>query len=133
MTDTYRELPILYVHDDPRTLTVLHYVLGDQFTVHSATTLSEVLQVLDRERIALLLCEHRMRGAAEGLEICERVRELRPGLAIILTTTHAGSDLTVDAVNASHITGCVVKPWHDPDFVDLLRSTLDAYRSRTMS
>jgi DNA-binding NtrC family response regulator len=131
MNGTFREFPILYVHDDPRTLTVLNYVLGDQFTVYSASTLSEVRQVLERGRIAVLLCEHRMRGVAEGLEICAHVREIQPDAARIITTTHAERALAVDAVSAGHITSCVLKPWHDPDFIDLLRSTIDAYVIRT--
>jgi CheY-like chemotaxis protein len=131
MTGTYRDSPILYVHDDPRTLTVLHYVLGDQFTVYSATTLSEARQVLEREHVAVLLCEHRMRGVTAGLEICACVRELRPDVARIVTTTHAERALAVDAVGAGLISSCVLKPWHDPDFIDLLRSTIDAYVLRT--
>lgn len=129
MTGGYRDHPILYVHDDPRTLVVLKYVLGDQFAVISATTLAEVLDVLERERVAIVLCEHRMRGVAEGLAICARAREVRPEAARIVTTTHAERALAVDAVSAGLITCCVLKPWHDPDFIDLLRLTLDAYRS----
>jgi two-component system, NtrC family, response regulator HupR/HoxA len=125
MTGTYREFPILYVHDDPRTLTVLHYVLGEQFTVYSATTVNEALEVLERQRIAVLLCEHRMRGVTAGLEICARAREVTPHVACIVTTTHVEQALAVDAVNAGLITTCVLKPWHDPDFIELLRSTID--------
>ena len=131
MTGAYRDHPILYVHDDPRTLVVLKYILGEQFTVCAANTLAEVLDVLEREPVAIVLCEHRMRGVAAGLEICARVREVRPEAARIVTTTHEERALAVDAVNAGHITCCVVKPWHDPDFIDLLRLHLDAYRSGT--
>ena len=131
MQSKYRDFPILYVHDDPGTLTVLRYILDDQFTIYSATTLSEVVQVLERERIALLLCEHRMRGVAAGLEICASVRKVQPDAARIVTTTHAERVLAVDAVSAGLITSCVLKPWHDPDFIDLMRSTLDAYVERS--
>jgi CheY-like chemotaxis protein len=132
MTGTYREFPILYVHDDPQTLTVLHYILGDQFTIYSATTLSEVMEVLGRERVALLLCEHRMRGVAAGLEVCARVREIQPDAARVVTTTHTERALAVDAVSAGLITSCVLKPWYDPDFIDLLRTTIDAYGMKAM-
>lgn len=131
MQGRYREFPVLYVHDDPRTLTVLHYLLGEQLTIHSATTLSEALQVLERERVALLLCEHRMRGVAAGLEICARAREVQPAAARIVTTTHAERVLAVDAMSAGLITGCVLKPWHDPDFIELMLSTIDAYVERS--
>jgi DNA-binding NtrC family response regulator len=130
MTGESRDPPILYVHDDPRTLVVLKYVLGDRFTVISATSLAEVLEVLARERVAIVLCEHRMRGVAEGVEICARVREVQPEAARIVTTTHTERALAVDAVNAGLITCCVVKPWHDPDFIELLHLHLDQYRSR---
>jgi CheY-like chemotaxis protein len=126
----YRAFPILYVHDDPRTLTVLRYLLGEEITIHSATTLTEALQVLERERVALLLCEHRMRGVAAGLEICASVRELQPDAARIVTTTHAERALAIDAVATGLITSCVLKPWHDPDFIELICSTIDAYAAR---
>jgi two-component system response regulator HupR/HoxA len=131
MQSRYRDFPILYVHDDPRTLTVLRYLLGEQFTIYSATTLDEVLQVLARERVALLLCEHRMRGVAAGLEICASVRDVQPDVPRIVTTTHEERVLAVDAVSAGLITRCVLKPWHDPDFIDLMRSTVEACAERS--
>jgi two-component system response regulator HupR/HoxA len=130
MTGAYRDDPILYVHDDPRTLVVLKYVLGDQFTVISATTPAEALDVLERKSVAIVLCEHRMRGVAEGVEICARAREVQPEAARIVTTTHEERALAVAAVSAGHITCCVVKPWHDPEFIELLRLHLAEYRSR---
>jgi CheY-like chemotaxis protein len=130
MRSRYLEFPILYVHDDPQTLTVLRYLLGG-ITIHSATTMSEALQVLARERVALLLCEHRMRGVAAGLEICASVREIQPDAARIVTTTHEERALAVEAVSSGLITTCVLKPWHDPDFIDLMRSTIEAYAERS--
>jgi len=125
----YREFPILYVHDDPQAAVVLRYVLGEDFTVLSARELTEAIALAGENELGLVLCEQSALGIP-GVEICARLRDVQPHVPRIVTTTHAGRQISVDAVQAGHIAGHVGKPWQHPEFVSLVRAKVDLVRMR---
>jgi signal transduction histidine kinase len=132
MEDSYREFPILYVDDEPQNLTTLRYVLGDEFTLLTAKSGAEAVQLFDREDIAILMCDQRMPGMT-GVEVCKRVREMRPDVVRIIVTAYADLQAAVDAINEGQVARYVTKPWRNQELIDLLRASIDLVRmQRTM-
>jgi signal transduction histidine kinase len=132
MEDSYREFPILYVDDEPQNLTTLRYVLGDEFTLLTAKSGAEAVQLFDRENIAILMCDQRMPGMT-GVEVCRRVREMRPEVVRIIVTAYADLQAAVDAINEGQVARYVTKPWRNQELIDLLRASIDLVRmQRTM-
>jgi len=127
MEDTYLEYPILYVDDEPQNLVTLRYVLGDQFTVLTASTGAEAVEILERENISVLMCDQRMPGMT-GVEVCRRVREMRPEVVRIIVTAYADLQAAVDAINEGQVARYVTKPWRNQELVELLRASIDLVR-----
>jgi len=132
MEDSNREFPILYVDDEPQNLTTLRYVLGEEFTLLTAKSGAEAVQLLERENIAVLMCDQRMPGMT-GVEVCKRVREMRPEVVRIIVTAYADLQAAVDAINEGQVARYVTKPWRNQELIDLLRASIDLVRmQRTM-
>lgn len=127
MEESYREFPILYVDDEPQNLTTLRYVLGDEFTLLTANTGAEAVQLFERENIAILMCDQRMPGMT-GVEVCKRVREIRPDVVRIIVTAYADLKAAVDAINEGQVARYVTKPWRNQELIDLLRASIDLVR-----
>lgn len=132
MEDSNRDFPILYVDDEPQNLTTLRYVLGDEFTLLTAKSGAEAVQLFERENIAILMCDQRMPGMT-GVEVCKRVREIRPEVVRIIVTAYADLQAAVDAINEGQVARYVTKPWRNQELIDLLRASIDLVRmQRTM-
>jgi signal transduction histidine kinase len=132
MEDSNREFPILYVDDEPQNLTTLRYVLGEEFTLLTARSGAEAVQLMERENIAVLMCDQRMPGMT-GVEVCKRVREMRPEVVRIIVTAYADLQAAVDAINEGQVARYVTKPWRNQELIDLLRASIDLVRmQRTM-
>lgn len=127
MEETYLEYPILYVDDEPQNLVALRYVLGDEFTVLTANTGAEAVEILERENISVLLCDQRMPGMT-GVEVCRRVRETRPEVVRIIVTAYADLQAAVDAINEGQVARYVTKPWRNQELIELLRASIDLVR-----
>jgi signal transduction histidine kinase len=127
MEDSYREFPILYVDDEPQNLATLRYVLGDEFTVLTAKSGAEAMQLFERENIAILMCDQRMPGMT-GVEVCRRVREIKPEVVRIIVTAYADLQAAVDAINEGQVARYVTKPWRNQELIDLLRASIDLVR-----
>lgn len=132
MEENNREFPILYVDDEPQNLMTLRYVLGDEFTLLTAKSGAEAVELLERENIAILMCDQRMPGMT-GVEVCKRVREIRPEVVRIIVTAYADLQAAVDAINEGQVARYVTKPWRNQELIDLLRASIDLVRmQRTM-
>ena len=127
MEESYLEFPILYVDDEPQNLMTLRYVLGDEFTLLTANTGAEAVQLFERENIAILMCDQRMPGMT-GVEVCKRVREMRPDVVRIIVTAYADLQAAVDAINEGQVARYVTKPWRNQELIDLLRASIDLVR-----
>ncbi len=127
MQETYRSYPILYVDDEPQNLMTLRYVLGDEFTLLTANNGAEAVQIMERENVAILMCDQRMPGMT-GVEVCRRVREMRPDVVRIIVTAYADLQAAVDAINEGQVARYVTKPWRNQELIELLRASIDLVR-----
>ena len=67
-------------------------LLGDAFAVRQATTANEALQILERERIELVVLDHRLPDGT-GLEVLTSIRAAHPKLPVIMTTGYGSEEL----------------------------------------
>lgn len=120
----YRAFPILYVDDERQNLVTFRYALDDAFTVLTADSGSEALRMVEREDVAVLVCDQRMPGMS-GVEVCAAVRHIRPDVARVILTAYADLDAALAAINQGEVLRYLTKPWNDEDLRATLRSTID--------
>lgn len=128
-SDELRAYPILYVDDEPQNLVTLRYALDDRFTVLTAQDGPQALQVLERENVAVLLCDQRMPGMT-GVEVCRHVSQHKPEVVRIILTAYADLQTAVDAINHGQVLRYVTKPWRNDELVDILSSAIELVRLR---
>ncbi len=131
MSEEHRAYPILYVDDEPQNLFTFRYALEDRFTVLTAQDGHEAMRVLEREDVAVLMCDQRM-PQMTGVEVCRRARELKPEVVRIMVTAYADLQTTIDAINQGQVLRYLTKPWRNDELVDVLQSAIDLVRLRRM-
>lgn len=101
---------VLVVDDEPLNLQVFEYNFADEFELCFARDATEALEVLRKQRVAVVIADHRMPGML-GLDLLALVAEERPQIVRILLTAHTDVPLLMDAVNRGVLFRYIAKPW----------------------
>ena len=109
-----RRSTVLCVDDEPHVLTALERVLrryGCQVLL--AENGSDALDLLERERIEVLICDEAMPGMC-GTEVLRQAKMISPQTARVLLTAHCNDEaVVIPAVNDGEIFRLISKPWDD--------------------
>jgi two-component system, NtrC family, sensor kinase len=120
----YRAYPILYVDDESQNLVAFRYAMEESFSVVTATTGREALEILADQEIAVMISDQRMPGM-NGVELCRRAREVRPGAIRMIMTAYADMHAAIDAINDGHVSRYLVKPWRNEELGETLRAAVE--------
>ncbi|HDK36249.1 MAG TPA: response regulator, partial [Bacteroidetes bacterium] len=94
------EIGILIVDDESSVRDSLYkWFLEDGYRVDTAADAKEALRKLQKQTWDIILLDIKMPGMS-GLELQERIREIDPGIVIIIITAYASVDMAVTALKA---------------------------------
>ncbi|GAB6039993.1 sigma-54-dependent transcriptional regulator [Endothiovibrio diazotrophicus] len=118
---------VLIVEDDPS----LSEALCDTvelagFPVLSATDGAKALEVLEREAVAMVVSDVRMRPM-DGHTLLKRIRAVRPELPVVLMTAYGTIDRAVSAMQEG-ATDYLVKPFEAEVLVEMVERYMPASR-----
>jgi signal transduction histidine kinase len=130
-TGEYRAYPVLYVDDEPQNLVAFRYAMEGRFHVLTASDGSEAVQILERENIAVLMCDQRM-PEMTGIEVCRRAREIKPDVVRIIVTAYADLQAATDAINQGQVLRYLTKPWRNEELAEVLGSAVELVRMRRL-
>jgi two-component system probable response regulator PhcQ len=124
----YKKYAILYVDDEEKSLKYFQRAFGDQFSILTANSARDGLQLFEQhaDQIGLLMTDQRMPGE-KGVWLLERARQLRPRIVRILATAYADMDAAIAAVNSGAIYKYVTKPWDPPQLESTLKRALEFF------
>ncbi len=119
MTDSggvldYKQYPILYIDDEPDNLEAFRDEFDPYFTIFTASSGAEGLELAGREPVVAVLADQRMPGMT-GVEILERVKEMDARILRILITAYADIDVVIDSINKGNVYCYFRKPWEHED------------------
>lgn len=100
---------ILLVDDEPAILDGLRRQLRKKFTVHTATSGADALELLQSETVAVVVSDMRM-PQMDGATFLSRVRGLHPDVVRILLTGQTDTQAAIQAVNEGQIYRFLTKP-----------------------
>ncbi len=117
---------ILYIDDEEKSLKYFRLAFGPKFTIFTATSGPEGLELLreNAEKISVVVSDQRMPEML-GAEVLETVRNRHPHIVRILATAYSDLDDAIQAVNRGYIYQYVVKPWEVPELEMVLRRAVD--------
>ncbi len=125
--------PVILIVDDETGITKsLARSLRDQFSVLTADTGREALDILTKENVAIILTDQRMPGMT-GVELLSKAQMMRPHAIGILFSGYSDSEALMKAINLSNVHGYFSKPWNLSEIQSILQKALSKYDEITIS
>jgi len=107
---------LLFVDDEENVLNALKRVfLDENYVILTATSPSGAMDLLERERVHLVISDHRMPGGVTGAQFLQEVKERWPKTIRIMLTGYADIQSIMGAVNEGAVYKFITKPWNDED------------------
>lgn len=124
----YKKFAILYVDDEEKSLKYFTRAFGDQFRIYTAPNAEEGYKIFEahKDEIAVFMTDQRMPGE-KGVQLLERVRQLRPRVIRMLATAYSDIEAAIAAVNTGAIYKYIHKPWDVPQLEVTLKRALEFY------
>ncbi len=121
------QLPaILVVDDEVRSLESLARILGEDFEVHTSSSVAEANRVLEKEWIQVVLCDQRMPDQS-GVEFLKTVRARWPEIIRMIVSGYTDSHDIIDGINDAGIYQYITKPWHPDTLLMTLKNACALY------
>ncbi|MGR8935988.1 MAG: response regulator [Gammaproteobacteria bacterium] len=108
---------LLIVDDEADIVASLHRQFRKDYHVITATSGSEAIDCLAREKIDLIICDQRMPGIS-GDQVLKEALQRQPEAIRILLTGYADVDSLMRCVNEAQIYKYLAKPW-EPEMLRL--------------
>jgi signal transduction histidine kinase len=122
----YREYPVLYVDDEPENLRIFELAFRREFSIVTATSGDEGLDIINSQPVALVLSDHRMPGMT-GVEFLTRANEIDPKTVRLLVTAYGDAETLGNAINSGKIYRFVPKPWQPEEMRVTVRRGIEMY------
>lgn len=117
-------LRVLLVDDEENILRSLKRVLRrEPYEVVTAETGDAAIEVLENERVDLIISDARMPGM-DGPTLLSNARRRWPWIIRILLTGFADMNSTIKAINDGQIYQYISKPWDDDELRTIIRQAL---------
>ncbi|GAB5441237.1 MAG: hypothetical protein Fues2KO_15860 [Fuerstiella sp.] len=118
--------PVLIVDDEPDVLFSLKGLLRREFTLHTAESGEEALQILKEHPVHVIMTDQRMPGMS-GVELMQQVRESFPEAIRIVFTGYADIKAVVKAINSGGLFRYITKPWDPDELIETLKEAAQRF------
>jgi C4-dicarboxylate-specific signal transduction histidine kinase len=117
---------VLFVDDDEGNLAVSEAVCGDEFTVLTARTGSEALELLRKNEVGVIVSDQRM-PEMTGVELFEKVQYEFPDAVRLLITAYSDISAAIDGINRGQVRRYLRKPWEPEELKAELADAMERY------
>lgn len=121
---------ILYVDDEESNLRIFKSSFRRYYTIFTAISGKEGLEVLSTNDIQLVISDQKM-PEMTGVEFLERVAESYPNTVRIILTAYSDTEDIMRAINKCGIFRYLVKPWNKDEMLLTIDKALETYSLRT--
>lgn len=121
-----RAISILYVDDEANNLIAFRAVFRTKYTVFTALSGLEGLEILSENEIHIIITDQRMPNMT-GVEFLEEVITKYPTPIRILLTGYTDMSAIIDAINKGSIFQYLNKPWDEEELEEVIEKAYDVY------
>ncbi len=118
---------LLIVDDEINVTRSLARSMRDQFTIFTATSAPEALEIIDNNEIHVVLTDQRMPGMT-GVELLKEIRVRNPQINGLILSGYSDSAALVDAINLGSVRGFIPKPWDITTLKEKVIETVTVYQ-----
>jgi signal transduction histidine kinase len=119
--------PVLIVDDEKDNLEALRRLLRSEYAVTVSNSPFEALKLVQKNEYHVIISDQRM-AEMTGVELLEKVKNVRPATARILLTGYTDIESVIGAINRGNIYRYVAKPWDPAELRLTLRQANESYR-----
>jgi DNA-binding NtrC family response regulator len=117
---------ILVVDDEPANLRLFERLLRNRFRLICASSGEEALEILQRQKVSLLIADHRMPGMT-GVELLRRSMALDSEMIRMVVTADDGIDTFISALKEGGAVRVISKPWDPEHMLQLINNALEKH------
>jgi two-component system response regulator HupR/HoxA len=117
---------VLVIDDELRSQESIRRTLDEEFNVLTVSSTEEGRAVMERERISVVLCDHRMPGVT-GIDFLKEVRERWPDVVRIIISGYTDVEDIIAGINDAGIYQYILKPWHPESLLLNVRAAAQLY------
>ena len=114
---------LLVLDDDPAVPPRLQEILGGVFRVYGATTLEQAVDVLEKERIGVVISETRVQNHPV-VDLIGTLKQHHPELVSVILTNRADAGTAIELINQGQVYRFMTKPIHDTQCKIAINSAL---------
>lgn len=116
---------ILYIDDEPHSLTAFRLTFQDEFRIFTANDTQEGYEILKSQEIQLVVTDQRM-PEETGVEFLNRIRDEFPKTVRTILTGYSDIEAIIEAINESHIYYYFQKPWNESELKLAFKNAIEA-------
>lgn len=117
---------ILCVDDESDNIDALERLFRTKYRVLKATSGSDALKHLDKDRVTVIISDQRM-PSMTGVEFLAKSLKTHPDAIRILLTGYADIEVVIEAINSGRIYRYVNKPWDPVDLVNTVDKAVERF------
>ncbi len=114
---------ILMVDDEIPNLNLFQKLFKKKYVVHTASSGSEGIDLMERNPVDLVICDQRM-PEMTGVVLLEAVRRRHPRTSRIIMTAYLDVKAAIDAINRGQVSRYISKPWDNTELAALIEQEL---------
>lgn len=117
---------VLLVDDESDNLDAFRFNFRKSFSIITAGSGKEALEILEKQEIAVIVTDQRM-PEMTGLDLLTKVRDLAPDTIGCILTAYTEVDVLIEAINLGKIYRYIAKPWDSHEMRGILAQTIERY------
>jgi len=125
MSDITKKYTILFVDDEQRILTSLRSIFRREYTVFTALSGKEALEILAKNTINVIISDQRMPNML-GNELLAKAHELYPQTMRLLLTGFMDKQAIIRTINEGEIYRFINKPWNNETIQSIVKDAAEA-------
>lgn len=119
---------VLFVDDDQHLLSSMRRNFSAKFTVHTAQSAGEALDLAAQYEMAVIVTDFRMPNA-DGIQLLAELQQAAPAAKRIMLTGYPDLQTTIAAVNEGHVAYFLTKPCSTKELGERLEEAVAAYNT----
>lgn len=123
MSKNPRDLNVLYVDDEEPNINVFRIAFKRRYTIFTAQSGEEALEIMKDNDIHVIVADHRMPGMT-GIELLSQVGDLYPKVYRIVISEYVNDAIIREAMKAYDFTGSMGKPWNGDELKVMIDKAL---------
>ena len=124
-----KKFSILYVDDEESNLKGFKSIYFTEYTIYTATSGQEALQILANHEVHIIITDQKMPGMTGVQFLCNTLSKYPEPIRIILTG-YSDIEVLMRAINECGIFRYLTKPWNEAEMNLTINQALDTYSLR---